>query len=78
MIRPFGGLLWELYVLEVEPAAGRAMQPFGTPGVRHSGAAFASVEKDGVISIAMKAVDKRKSIDNNRRTASSSNGSRAA
>jgi hypothetical protein len=56
-------------VLEVEPTAGRVMQPFGTPGARHSGAAFASVVSVGIISNAAKAVATGKAMNNNKRIA---------
>jgi hypothetical protein len=70
MMIPFGGPLLELEVPELEPAAAWGMQPFGTPGARHSGAAFAFVERTGVISIAATTTDTAKAIDNNRRIAS--------
>ena len=75
MMRPFGRPLFE--VLDGELAAGRVTQPFGTPGARHSGgAAFASVERADVISIAAAATATESAINNNQRIGSISSQQR--
>jgi hypothetical protein len=51
--------------LGVDRAAGRVTQPFGTPGARHDGAAFASVKRVDVINIAAPIADAGRAIDNN-------------
>jgi hypothetical protein len=53
--------------LEVEPEAWRVTQPFGTPGDRQSGAAFASVETLCVITIAATTVDRAQASHSSKR-----------